>query len=187
MQPGDFRIRVAAAIVAHEGVIAYPTEAVWGLGCDPFSATAVRRILTLKKRPESKGLILIAASALQFEWLIHDLPAQYLALLRASWPGPTTWLVPHKGRVPAWICGEHETVALRVSAHPTVRALCAACDGPLVSTSANQAGKREARYLFQVFRQFRDQLDYVAPGLVGGNRRASEIRDVVTNKVLRPG
>jgi L-threonylcarbamoyladenylate synthase len=187
LQPGDFRVQVAASIVAQEGVIAYPTEAVWGLGCDPFCESAVRRVLALKQRPENKGLILVAASVKQFSWLIHDLPNQYLALLSSSWPGPTTWLVPHRGRVPSWICGEHNTVALRVSAHPVVQALCSAFGAPLVSTSANQAGKSEARYRFQVYRQFRGQLDYVAPGLVGGNRRASEIRDVVTNEVLRSG
>jgi L-threonylcarbamoyladenylate synthase len=183
----DFRVRIAASVIAAEGVIAYPTEAVWGLGCDPWSEAAVQRLLCLKARPESKGLILVAASMDQFNWLLHDLPSSQKSSLQLSWPGATTWLVPHHNRVPTWISGAHDTVALRVSKHPVVRALCEAVDGPVVSTSANLSGVREARHLFQVYQQFGGSLDYVLPGSLGSNIRPSSIRDLRTDTIMRPG
>ena len=97
-------------------VIAYPTEAVWGLGCDPFNAAAVARLLALKDRPMHKGLILVAASIEQFAGLLEGLTPEQSAQLEASWPGPNTWLVPHHNRVPEWVTGAHDTVAIRVSA-----------------------------------------------------------------------
>lgn len=183
----DFRIRIAAAAVANEGVIAYPTEAVWGLGCLPWSEMAVARLLRMKARPQSKGLILLAASIDQFDWLLQDLPGTQKARLELSWPGAITWLVPHSGRVPEWICGNHDTVALRVSAHPGVQALCKALGGPVVSTSANVSGGREARHLFQVYQRFGHSLDYVLGGSLGGSKHPSTIRDLATDALLRSG
>src|SRR5690606_32756593 len=118
---------------------ACPTEAVWGLGCDPWNGLAVDRLLALKQRPMKKGLILVAADISQFSELLYDLPEDWQATLKASWPGPNTWLVPHRGRLPGWITGQHASVALRVTDHPLLAELCA-LTGPLVSTSANPSG-----------------------------------------------
>jgi L-threonylcarbamoyladenylate synthase len=183
----DFRVRIAASVVANDGVIAYPTEAVWGLGCLPWSEIAVRRLLRMKARSESKGLILVAGSIGQFNWLLHDLPVAQKSRLELSWPGAVTWLVPHKGRVPAWISGNHDTVALRVCDHPQVQALCKILGGPVVSTSANVSGGREARHLFQVYQRFGGGLDYVLSGPLGGRLRPSTIRDLRTDTLLRAG
>jgi L-threonylcarbamoyladenylate synthase len=121
----------------------------------------------------------------QLEFLLGDLSDEQRATLAESWPGPSTWLVPHLGRVPAWISGSHATVAVRVSAHAGVRSLCEAFGGPLVSTSANPGGARPARALFQVRRYFGDSLDYVLPGPLGDASRPSRIRDLATGAVLR--
>ena len=123
----------------------------------------------------------------EFDWLLHDLPAAQIARLELSWPGTTTWLVPHSGQVPRWICGDYDTVAVRVSPHPQVQALCDACGTPIVSTSANIAGTREARHLFQVYKHFGGGLDYVLPGALGGSIRPSMIRDLVSDTLVRPG
>lgn len=187
MQSGEFRLQQAAAVVNRGGVIAYPAEAVWGLGCDPWNEEAVERILYMKRRPRDKGLILVAANLQQFDWLLCDLDPALRTRLESSWPGPTTWLVPHRGRVPGWICGEFNSVALRVSALPSLQKLCQACAGPLVSTSANRAGHREARELFQVMARFGDAVDYIAPGRVGGAGRPSMIRDLLTDTIMRAG
>lgn len=183
--PGLLSLRSARAALYDEGVIACPTEAVWGLSCDPDSATAVARLLALKGRPVHKGLILVAASMSQLDFLLADLPGEQRDSLAASWPGPATWLVPHQGRVQPWIHGEHDTVAVRVSDHPVVRALCLAWGGPLVSTSANPAGCQPPRAAFQVRRYFGEQLDYLVPGAVGDAGRPSVIRDLASGRVIR--
>ena len=165
-------------------VIAYPTEAVWGLGCDPFNATAVARLLALKDRPEHKGLILVAADVEQFAWLLDGLTAEQMAQLTASWPGPNTWLVPHYNRVPEWISGAHDSVAIRVSAHPLVAELCA-LTGPLVSTSANPSGLLPAKSRLRIEQYFHGQLDAVLSGELGQSSSPSTIRDLRTGQVLR--
>jgi len=179
------RYRLALAALAAGGIVACPTEAVWGLSCDPDSRPAVDRLLQLKLRPVGKGLILVAANERQLEFLLADLPAGQRAALAASWPGPNTWLVPHRGRVPPWIHGDFDTVAVRVSAHPVVRELCLAWGGPLVSTSANPAGAQPSRWGFQVRRYFGTALDAVLPGAVGGSARPSQIRDLATGDLVR--
>lgn len=166
-------------------VIAYPTEAVWGLGCDPFHEAAVQQVLALKERSEAKGLILIAADLAQVEpWLAALTPAQRAAVL-ATWPGPYTWVVPAP-QAPRWLRGEHASLAVRVSAHPGVQALCRAWGGPLVSTSANKSGEPPAPDEATLRRLFGAGLGYILPGSLGGDAKPSEIRDAVTGAVLRP-
>jgi L-threonylcarbamoyladenylate synthase len=165
--------------------VAYPTEAVWGLGCDPWDDMAVARLLALKQRSPARGLILVAGAISQFEWLLADLSAAQQSRLSLSWPGPTTWLVPHRQLVPRWICGEHETVALRVSDHPVTVELCMAYGGPIVSTSANISGHRPATELYQLRHIFGTELDYLVPGPLGGHPRPSMIKDLVSDRVVR--
>ncbi|MFN3581900.1 MAG: L-threonylcarbamoyladenylate synthase [Pseudomonas sp.] len=181
----NWRIRQVERIVKVGGVIAYPTEAVWGLGCDPWQADAVERLLELKQRPVEKGLILVAGHIDQFDFLLWDLPDNQLAKLRLSWPGANTWLVPHQERLPPWITGQHDSVALRVSAHPLVRQLCQAC-GPLVSTSANPTGRPAARSRLRVEQYFHRRLEAIVPGALGGQRNPSIIRDLQTDQIIRP-
>lgn len=167
------------------GVIAYPTEAVWGLGCDPDNDHAVEKILRLKKRPVHKGLILVAASIEQLDFLLHDLEPEYYQKLEASWPGANTWLIPHKGRVSPMVTGKHATVAVRVSNHPIVKALCQGFGGPIVSTSANPMGLSAAKSQMQVRRYFAKEALSYATGVVGGRSTPSVIRDLYTDAIIR--
>ena len=185
MEPAPLRLRAAANALEAGGVIACPTEAVWGLSCDPDNSRAVFRLLDLKRRPVAKGLILVAASESQLGFLLQGLSADERAMLTATWPGPATWLVPHHGRVPYWIHGEHDTVAVRVSDHPVVSALCRTWGGPLVSTSANPGGARPARNLYQVRRYFGEGLDYLLPGALGKQDRPTGIRDLASGEIIR--
>lgn len=180
-----FQLRRAAHIARAGGVIAYPTEAVYGLGCDPLDLEAVQHLLNLKARPESKGLILVAAEFRQIEPYLEPLAPEMRAKVEASWPGPVTWLLPARPEVPEWLRGEHDTLAVRVSAHPVVAGLCRAFDGPLVSTSANRSGHPPARSPLAVRRLFDDDLDYVLHGPLGGLDRPTEIRDGATGRVVR--
>ncbi len=181
----SWQVQQIARIVRQGGVIAYPTEAVWGVGCDPWSEAAVERLLALKERPVHKGLILVADNISQFDFLLGDLPERWIDRLASSWPGPNTWLVPHQGLLPEWITGQHDTVALRVSDHPLVRDLCS-LTGPLVSTSANPAGRPSARSRLRVEQYFHGQLDGVLGGALGGRRNPSLIRDLRSGDVVRP-
>ncbi|WP_137886123.1 L-threonylcarbamoyladenylate synthase [Pseudomonas sp. 2FE] len=180
----SWRVQQVARVVRNGGVIAYPTEAVWGLGCDPWNAEAVERLLALKDRPIDKGLILVADSIRQFDFLLEDFPELWLDRLASTWPGPNTWLVPHQNRLPAWITGQHDSVALRVSGHLLVRELCA-LTGPLVSTSANPAGRLPARTRLRIQQYFPRQLDAVLAGALGGRKNPSVIRDLVSGQVIR--
>jgi L-threonylcarbamoyladenylate synthase len=174
----------ATAALRDGAVIAYPTEAVWGLGCDPFSEAAVERLLTLKGRSAAKGLILIAAGIDQVEPWLAALDDTQRAAVLATWPGPYTWVVPAP-QAPRWLRGEHASLAIRVSAHPGVQALCRAWGGPLVSTSANRSGEAPLAGPADLHATFSDGLGYVLPGALGGDARPSEIRDAVTGAVLR--
>jgi L-threonylcarbamoyladenylate synthase len=181
---GEWRMQQVAQVVKAGGVIAYPTEAVWGLGCDPWCEEAVDRLLALKSRPVDKGLILVAAHIEQFDFLLADLPQRWQQQLAESWPGPNTWLVPHQDLLPEWITGAHDSVALRVSAHPQVARLCA-LTGPLVSTSANPTGRPAARSRLRIEQYFHGQLDAVLGGRLGGRDKPSLIRDLRTGQVIR--
>ena len=169
------------------GVVAYPTEAVWGLGCDPRDEAATLRLLGLKQREVEKGLILIAADEAQLGPFIDMAalePAQRDAVC-ASWPGPHTWIVPSAPGAPAWVTGTHAGIAVRVSAHPAVVALCAAFGGALVSTSANRAGEPAAHAIEQLDPRIVDGVDAVLEGETGGLDRPTEIRDARTGVALR--
>lgn len=187
MPSNTFHITRAVAALHHGGVIAYATEAVWGLGCDPLNEHAVLRLLALKQRDIRKGMILVAADVAQLAPFLHGLtPAQHRTLT-SSWPGPNTWLIPNNGAAPHWITGGRNTVAVRVSAHPQVAALCHAFGGPVVSTSANPAGRAPARTALAVRRYFHGQLDDILPGRVGSTGKPTTIRHLLTGATVRPG
>lgn len=177
----------AASALHAGGVIAYPTEAVWGLGCDPFDEAAVRRLLAAKQRPVDKGLILIAATRAQLDGLVDwdALPDDRRDAVLATWPGPHTWIVPATPRVPRWITGAHEAVAVRVSAHPVVVALCHGFGGVVVSTSANPAGAPPPRALAEFDPGLLAALDGWVPGDIGGLQRPTPIRDARSGARLR--
>ena len=168
------------------GIIAYPTEAVWGLGCDPQSYSAVKRILALKGRSQDKGLILVAAGVHQLGKLFDGLNARQLGRIEASWPGPTTWLIPDPAKLfPDWIKGKHQSIAIRVSAHPLVHALCEQFGKPIVSTSANAAGKTAIRDRTEIETLFGGSIDYVVAGDLGADPLPSEIRDLLSGSLIR--
>ena len=166
------------------GVVAHATEAVWGLACDPFDIDAVTRLLLLKRRSVSKGLIVIGADVSDFAAEISALSEVDGARVRRSWPGPQSWLVPNC-RFPAWITGRRESVAVRVPGHEQARALCAAFGGALVSTSANPSGRPAARTELAVRRYFSGRIDCLLHGVVGRESAPSRIHDARSGVRLR--
>lgn len=166
------------------GIIAYPTEAVYGLGCDPLNEIAVHHLLSLKNRSITKGFILIAADWAQLADYVTPLSDEVLARILPAWPGPTTWLLPTSTQTPLWIKGAHDTIAVRVTAHPIAKALCAAFGGAIVSTSANMGGHPPAKTAEGV-KQIFDEDVYVVTGEVGGLPRPTDIRDGLTGRLIR--
>lgn len=166
-------------------LIAYPTEGVYGLGCDPFNETAVKALLTLKSRPMEKGLILVAASVEQLSSLLDWKALPYRTQIQASWPGPVTWTIPATPNVPVWIRGRFDTVAVRVSDHPIIQALCNVFNGPIVSTSANPSGLSPALSCEQVASYFEHQLAGCVVGELGGHQGPTPIYDARTGVPLR--
>jgi L-threonylcarbamoyladenylate synthase len=185
-----FNLRLAARCIRRGGIVAYPTEAVYGLGCDPLNAAAVLRLLTIKGRTMDKGVILIAANFAQIQPFISPLTAEQKQQLDNTWPGPTTWLLPANPAVPKWICGEHNRpqgnrIALRITAHPLAKALCETTGHAIVSTSANVSSQPPAKSALTVRRYFGDQLDFILTGALGGLSKPTTIKDLITGKTTR--
>ncbi len=180
-----WRLRRARRVLSRGGIIAYPTEAVWGLGCDPWNRAAVGRLIDLKGRHAAQGIILVAAEPGQVDSLVEWPGGEQRQRVKESWPGFVTWILRARPTVPDLISGGRTTVAVRISAHPVVRELCLAFGAPLVSTSANPHGARPARSALAVRRYFPTGLDLIVHGRLGGEARPSPIRDAATGAYLR--
>lgn len=167
------------------GVIAYPTESVYGLGCDPFDSEAVFKLLAIKRRQPEKGLILVASNWSQIEMLIQPLAPMTRTHIQETWPGPITWLIPASELVPHWIQGNHDKIAIRLSAHPVVQDLCEKFCGPIVSTSANLSGKPPTRDYRSTSIAFGKVVDVIVPGRTSGLQRPTPIHDAITHDIVR--
>jgi L-threonylcarbamoyladenylate synthase len=178
-------IRHAARVVRRGGVIAYPTEAVFGLGCLPRDRAAVARVLSIKRRSWRKGLILIGATLAQVERYAVLPPEPRRAEVLASWPGPHTWVLDARTDAPRWITGGRRSVADRVTAHPLARELCLAAGEALVSTSANLSRRPPHRRLLRLRRDLGARVDFVVAGPLGELAEPTRIKDGRSGKTLR--
>lgn len=178
-------IEAAAALLRDGGVLAYPTEGVYGLGCDPDHRVAFEKIFAMKRRPHEQGVLLIAAGFEQIEPWISAVPEAVLARARGVWPGAHTFIFPRSPRVPEWVAGGHAGIALRVTAHAPSAALCRAFGGPIVSTSANRHGDPPARSAADIRAIFDDEPDGVLDAPLGGLDRPTPITDAVSGAIIR--
>lgn len=173
----------ARACLDAGSVIAYPTEAVYGLGCDPWNTSALEYLLKIKGRPQHKGLIVLIADWSQLWPFIDTVPDDKFAHVRDSWPGPVTWVFPKASGVSALLSGDHGTIAIRMSAHKLAHELC--CQGPIVSTSANITSASPAKSISELRTQFSGNLEFVLAGELGSELAPSAIYDVLTGERLR--
>ncbi len=180
-------VEEGARILRRGGVIAYPTEGVYGLGCDPLQWPAVQRILEIKQRVADKGFILLASTFSQVEPWVGTLDPERWRRVLETWPGPTTWLMPTRPETPAWIRGSHDTVAVRITRHPVASALSQTAAMPLVSTSANPGGQEPLRTLEALQEHFASRLDGIVEGALGELDGPTEIRDALTGRIIRAG
>lgn len=169
------------------GVIAYPTEAVYGLGCDPDNEAAVMALLEIKQRPVEKGLILIAADYSQLLPYVNDsaIPQEKRFEIFSSWPGHVSWVLPASSKAPKWVTGQFDSIAVRVSAHPVVQQLCRAFGKPLVSTSANLSGQPSITDPVELAQSLGALLSAIMPGALGGAAQPSQIRNALTGDIVR--
>lgn len=182
------QIELAVKVLQQGGTIAYPTEAVYGLGCDPKNVSALKNILNTKNRAKEKGLILIAANIEQLKPYILPLKQDIETKLLNSWQdsdNAVTWLVPVDDRTSDYLKGKFDTLAIRVSHHPVVKELCEKFGGAIVSTSANVSNQEAARTAEQVNNIFEHKIDFIVEGEINFNAQPSEIRDALTNKIIR--
>lgn len=166
------------------GVIAYPTESCYGLGCDPFNFKAVNKIIKLKGRSKTKGMIVIAGDMLQLQNIITPLSENEQHELKKYWPGFYSLIMSANSRVLPNITGKNHKVAVRVTKHELVRQLCCAVKMPLVSTSANRSGCKSIKSYKECKRQFGRQV-MVLPGIIGFAKSPSTIIDWQTKMILR--
>lgn len=177
-------IRRIADHLRRGGLIAYPTESCYGLGCDPRNRNAVQHLLKLKMRPQGKGLILIAGKFAQLAPYLQPFTHAEQTVLRNDGAQAITWLMPAKPSVPRWLRGAHDTLAVRITAHREAAALCNALNMALVSTSANFSGAKPARTYAQCRRLFGKRV-WVLPGKVGKRKKPSTIRAWMSGKIIR--
>lgn len=177
-------IKKVVTTLKQGGVIAYPTEGVYGLGCDPRNETALQRILEIKGRNANKGFILIAATWEQLKPFVEKIPHDALQTVLKTWPGAVTWIFPAKPCVSKIITGNHSSIAVRVSAHPLVQKICKEF-GAMVSTSANRSGEAPAQTADEVRAIFSDENITILDGAVGGLKKPTPIFDALTGACIR--
>ncbi|MFT6623990.1 MAG: L-threonylcarbamoyladenylate synthase [Cycloclasticus sp.] len=169
----------------HGGMVAYPTEAVFGLGCNPLNQQAVFNLLALKRRSWRKGLILIAADFSQLEPYLEKLPASIIAKINAPSQQATTWLLPAKKDVPKWLTGANETIAVRLVQHPLARELCSLAKMAIVSTSANFSAREPLKTAYKTRLDFKVKGVFTIGSKAGGAENPSRIIDPFSNRQLR--
>jgi L-threonylcarbamoyladenylate synthase len=175
----------AARILLAGGIVAYPTEGVYGLGCLPGNGAAVARILSIKGRSATAGLILISPDyELLDPWI--DPTKEEEQRLRSREDYPITWIVTAAPSTPEWLTGGRQTLAVRISEHPVVAALCTGAHSALVSTSANRTGRPAATQIFGLRKQLGELVDCIVPGPLGKAAGPSEIRIAQDDRVIRP-
>jgi len=180
-----WHLKQAVRALKKGGILAYPTESIYGLGCDPLNEKAIKQLLYLKKRSWEKGLILIAADYAQVQPFLKPLSQSLEKQVFATWPGPVTWLLPAHSKVSPYLRGKSDKLAVRITDHVQAATLCRFWGSALVSTSANLSGRPAAKTARAVHRIFGDSVDYILNGAVGKRQRPSEIRDSETNKIIR--
>jgi len=179
----DFSIRHAAHIIKLGGVIAYPTDTIYGLGCDPFNAEAVERINLIKRRPLNKQFILLAGDIKQVRDLIAITPEQEKMISRNA--EPTSWVVNASEQAPPWLTDKNHMLTIRISQHEEVKKLCHALGHAIISTSANISGKKPAQNGLQLYRYFYQQVDKILLANKALAGKPSKIIRLCDNYIIR--
>jgi L-threonylcarbamoyladenylate synthase len=162
--PSDYEISRAAEIFCSGGLVAFPTETVYGLGANAFDERAVARVFEVKGRPRFDPLIVHIADIDWIERLADGFPARARILADRFWPGPLTLVFPKRPAVPDLVTAGCPTVALRIPQHPVAQALLRAADLPIAAPSANAFGRISPTTAAHVREQLGDAVDLIIDG-----------------------
>jgi L-threonylcarbamoyladenylate synthase len=189
IEPEPAILERVAAVIRAGGVVALPTDTLYGLAADPFNAPAVRRVFLVKGRTSGRALPLVAADVAQINAQLGLLPPLALALAEGFWPGPLTLLVPASGALAADVTGGTGRVGVRVPAHAVARGLCRACGSVLTATSANLSGRPASNDPDDVARSLGSELDVLLDAGKAPGGPSSTIVDVtgVEPQLVRAG
>jgi L-threonylcarbamoyladenylate synthase len=180
-----FKLKKAVSVLHQGGVLAYPTEAVYGLGCDPLNKEALVKILKLKQRQINKGFILVASHFSQLSPYLGSLDKIEMSPILASWPGHLTWILPANPKLSKYLTGRRKTIAVRVSDHPAIISLCNLYNGAIVSTSANLTNQPPIKNKYILLKQFNNKVDGIYFEKIGNNSQPSQIKDGLTGRIFR--
>ncbi len=179
----------AAALLRSGGLVAFPTETVYGVGADGFTPRAVAEIFRIKGRPADKPIILHLAGPEMLEGVARDIPPVARALMSAFWPGPLTLVLQRAPGVPDAVTGGGDTVAVRCPAHPVALELIGAVGRAVAATSANRSGRPSPLRAEEVLAELGGEIDAVLDGGPAGSGVESTIVDLTVRPaaILRPG
>ena len=182
-------IETAAEFLRKDGIVAYPTDTLYGLGCDSFSLNALAGILDVKGRSADKGLPLLLADADDVELVARPDSPHFHALAETFWPGPLTLVMEPVSGLPEDVLGPTGAVGVRVPDHEIPRALARALGKPIVGTSANLSGGPDPVTAHDVNRALGDAIDYVIDGGPAHRGLPSTVVDITGKrpKILRVG
>ena len=180
----DFLIRHAAHVIRYGGIIAYPTDTIYGLGCDPYNADAVASINDIKQRPRNKQFILLAGHTDQVAPLVELDKDQQHKITRAS--EPTSWVIEARPSAPGWLISEQGTITIRISQQHDVQRLCQALGQAIISTSANPSGKPPARNSLELHKYFHHSVDVILASHKMLAASPSKVVRLCDNHVIRP-
>jgi len=178
-------LELAVDVLEKGGIIAYPTESTFGLGCDPFNTVVIERLQEIKQREADKGMIVVVANWSQVEELVEWQDEIQKDMIEQTWPGHITWVFPAKKSLSPRLCGPHHTIAIRMSAEPLIKELCDQFGHGVVSTSANVSHKTAVTTMMEAKSVFAEQVDFYVDEKVGAAKGPSKIIDAITCKIYR--
>jgi len=183
------QIEAAAAVVRRGGIVLYPTDTVYGLGCSGLKADALARLFELKQRPPDRGVLLLIPELDWVERCARSVPADFFPLAEALWPGPVTFLLPASPRLPDLISGGAGKVGLRQPELPYLRSWLEAIGEPLVSTSANISGKPKPQSVEELTTLFWGRVDLFVEAAEIGEAQESTVVDLCNEpaQIVREG
>lgn len=182
-------IEQAASVIASGGVIVCPSEGVYGISCSVFNEAAVKRIIAVKHRSSTKGLIIVDSSLEYLREYLDEsrVDARAMALMDGMWPGPHTFVVPVVDEFKNAAVRDDHTAGVRISAFRPFAEICSKAKTPIVSTSANISGENATSDLESIDPRITDNVDLVLTLPCGGLSASTSIYNILTHTLIRQG